>query len=417
MTYFLYQLLGYIALVVAAPFAPFLLLTRHGRGLGERLCFFPQSVRALHKPLWVHAASVGEVLAAEPLIREIRRHEPDAQVLLTTTTISGRETARTRSGATAVMLLPLDVTFLIRRVLSQVSPRALLVVETEIWPALFRGAAKHRVPIAVVSGRLSERAAARYDWIRPLLKPALRVVRIFTMQTQGDADRIIALGAPPERVSITGSLKSSRAAADKVETPRWLGSDRTIFIAASTHDDEEQLVLDACKSLWKEPGNLLLLIAPRRPERFNEVARLLFSRTLQCERRSERRGAISSDTRVVLLDTLGELPDCLPSAVAVFVGGTVAPVGGHNILEPALAGKPVAFGPHTENVAEAAAALLAADAAILVNSSADLETEWRHFLRDRNAAVEKGKRAREVTEKQTGVMVRVWEMIKPLIDR
>jgi 3-deoxy-D-manno-octulosonic-acid transferase len=416
-SYFIYQLFAYVGLFVATPFVPLLLLTRHGRGLGERLCFFPPSVRALRRPLWVHAASVGEVLAAEPLIREIRRHEPEAQVLLTTTTISGRETARARSGATAVMLLPLDVTFLMRRVIREVSPRALLVVETEIWPALFRVAAKHRVPIAVVSGRLSERAAARYAWIRTLLRPALRVVRLFTMQTQADADRIIALGAPPERVSVTGSLKSARASTAKVEAPRWLGGDRAIFIAASTHDDEEQLVLDACKSLWKEPGNLLLLIAPRRPERFNEVARLLFSRTLSCERRSEKRGAVSADTRVVLLDTLGELPDCLPYAVGVFVGGTVAPVGGHNILEPALAGKPVAFGPHTENVAEAAAALLAADAAILVNSSADLENEWRHFLRDRSAAVEKGKRAREVTEKQTGVMVRVWEMIKPLIDR
>jgi 3-deoxy-D-manno-octulosonic-acid transferase len=291
----------------------------------------------------------------------------------------------------------------------------LLIVETEIWPALFRTAARHRVPIAVVSGRLRERAAERYAWIRSLLRPALAVVRIFTMQTQADADRIIALGAPPDRVNVTGSLKSSRGSGAKVETPGWLTSDRAIFIAASTHDGEEQLVIDACKSLWKEPGNLLLIIAPRRPERFNEVARLLFTRTLSCERRSERRGAIASDTCVVLLDTLGELPDCLPSARAVFVGGTVAPVGGHNIVEPALRGKPVAFGPHTENVAEAADALLTADAALLVNSAADLETEWRNFLRNPAAAAEKGKRAREVTEKQTGVMVRVWETIQPLV--
>jgi 3-deoxy-D-manno-octulosonic-acid transferase len=214
---------------------------------------------------------------------------------------------------------------------------------------------------------------------------------------------------------VTGSLKSSRGGGKQVETPGWLPADRSIFIAASTHDDEEQVVLDACKSLWKEPGNLLLLIAPRRPERFNEVGRLLHSRTLSCERRSERRGAVGANTCVVLLDTLGELPDCLPSAVAVFVGGTVAPVGGHNILEPALVGKPVAFGPHTENVAEAAAALLEADAALLVNEPADLEKEWRHFLRHPAAAIDKGRRAREVTEKQTGVMVRVWEIIQPLL--
>jgi len=414
-SYFFYQILTTVLLVIAAPFLPILLLTRHGRGLGERLCFLPQSVRNLRRPLWVHAASVGEVLAAEPLIREIRKHDPEAQVLVTTTTIAGRETARERSGANAVMLLPLDIPWIVRRVIREISPKALLIVETEIWPALFRTAARHRVPIAVVSGRLSERAAERYAWIRGLLRPALSVVRIFTMQTRADADRIIALGAPAERVSVTGSLKSSRGVGAIVETPGWLSADRPIFIAASTHEGEEQLVIDACKSLWKEPGNFLLLIAPRRPERFNEVARLLFTRTLSCERRSERRGAVASDTCVVLLDTLGELPDCLPSASAVFVGGTVAPVGGHNILEPALRGKPVAFGPHTENVAEAAAALLAADAALLVNNSGDLETEWRNFLRNPEAAVEKGKRAREVTEKQTGVMVRVWETVQPLI--
>jgi 3-deoxy-D-manno-octulosonic-acid transferase len=280
---------------------------------------------------------------------------------------------------------------------------------------LFRAAARNGVSIALVSGRLSERAAARYAWIRPFLRSALDAVDVFAMQSQADADRIIALGAARDRVSVTGSLKSSRDSRAAHPVPRWLGSGRAIFIAASTHDGEEELVLDACKPLWKEPGNLLLLMAPRRPERFSEVVRLLDSRSLSCERRSERRGAVGADTHVVLLDTLGELPDCLPAAVAVFVGGTVAPVGGHNILEPALAGKPVAFGPHTENVADAARALLQADAAILVNNAGDLENEWRSFLRNPAAAAEKGKRAREVTEKQSGVMAQIWQKIAPLL--
>lgn len=413
MNYFLYQFCAHVLAFAVLPLVPLLLLTRHGRGLGERLCFLPPAVRALQRPFWVHAASVGEVLAAEPLIGEIRRRDPQAQVLLTTTTVSGRETARARSAASAVMLAPLDLEWIVQRLLREVSPRALLVVETEIWPAMFRAAAGRGMPIAVVSGRLSERAAGRYAWVRAFLRTALAAVDVFVMQSQGDADRIIALGAPADRVSVAGSLKSSRTGAR--EAARWLGRDRAILIAASTHDGEEELVLDACKPLWKEPGNPLLLIAPRRPERFSEVVRLLHSRSLSSERRSERRGAVAAETRVVLLDTLGELPDCLPSALAVFVGGTVAPIGGHNILEPALAGKPVAFGPHTENVAEAAAALLAADAAIVVHSAADLETEWRNFLRNPAVAAEKGRRARAVTERQAGVMAQVWQRIEPLI--
>jgi 3-deoxy-D-manno-octulosonic-acid transferase len=415
MSYIFYQLCAHLLALAVLPLVPLLLLTRHGRGLGERICFLPSSVRALRRPFWVHAASVGEVLAAEPLIREIRRRDPEAQVLLTTTTVSGRETARERSAATAVMLAPLDLEWIVRRLLRELSPRALLVVETEIWPAMFRATAKRGIPIAVVSGRLSERAAGRYAYIRSFLQPALAAVSVFVMQSQGDANRIIALGAPTERVSVAGSLKSSRRSGAG-DAARWLGNNRTILVAASTHDGEEELVLDACKPLWKEPGNPLLLIAPRRPERFSEVVRLLHSRNLSSERRSEHRGVVAAETNVVLLDTLGELPGCLPSALAVFVGGTVAPVGGHNVLEPALAAKPVAFGPHTENVAEAAEALLAADAAIVVHSAADLETEWRGFLRDPTAAVAKGRRAHSVTEKQSGVMAQVWHSIEPLIS-
>lgn len=415
MSYILYQLLAHLLALAALPFVPFLLLTRHGRGLGERVGFLPPAVRALRRPFWVHAASVGEVLAAEPLIAEIRRYDPAARVLLTTTTVSGRETARARSAATVVMLAPLDLEWIVRRLVRELSPRALLVVETELWPAMFRAATKRGIPIAVVSGRLSKRAAARYAWIPSFLRSALGAVDVFVMQSQGDADRIIALGAPADRVSVAGSLKSSRGSGSG-DAPGWLGGHRAILIAASTHDGEEELVLDACKPLWKEPGNLLLLIAPRRPERFSEVVRLLHSRNLSSERRSERRGVVAAETNVVLLDSLGELPDCLPSALAVFVGGTVAPVGGHNVLEPALAAKPVAFGPHTENVAGAAAALVGADAAIVVHSAADLETEWRSFLRQPELAVEKGRRARQVTEKQSGVMAQVWRSIEPLLS-
>jgi 3-deoxy-D-manno-octulosonic-acid transferase len=410
-----YDIVGSALSVLALPFLPVLFLTRHGRGLGERLGRIPAAVRSLRRPLWVHAASVGEVLAAEPLIEHLRRHA-DGPILVSTTSITGRETARARLAVDGVMLLPVDVRWIVDGVMRTLQPRCLVIVETEIWPALIGAAARRRVPCVIVSGRISERAAARYARIRWLTRAVLARVGACAMQTDADAARIIAMGAPAQRVQVLGSLKFAREAAGADVTARVtmtsLINGRPLLVAASTHPGEEQLVLDACAPLWSEHPRLLLLIAPRRPERFDEVDRLITRSSLQHERRTAVREIVADTTQVLLLDTVGELPNVLAAATAVFVGGTIAPVGGHNVLEPAACGKPVAFGPHTANVAAAAETLLESGAAVRVHDAAELAAEWRRLLERPALAQKMGARGRATITARAAVAERTAALVR-----
>lgn len=411
MAYAVYDAVGFVLASATIPVLPLLLLTRHGRSLSERLGGVPLPARDLDHPVWIHAASVGEVLAATTLIDAMRCHWPDRRILISTTSLGGRETARARAGADAVMLLPLDLRPVVDRVMRRVQPCSLILVETEIWPALIRAAARQHVPCTIVSGRISERAAARYAWARWLMRPVLAQVAAFAMQTDTDAARIVALGAPPERVQVVGSLKYARVNGVDSSAQRSAAAQactiidgRPLLVAASTHDGEEQMVLDACVPLWREHPDFLLLIAPRRPERFDEVDQLLARAGLSWQRRSQLSGAVGRATQVLLLDTLGELPNLLPAARGVFVGGTIVPIGGHNVLEPALFGKPVAFGPFTANVAAAANALLEDGAAILVHGAAELRAAWDALLRGPQLAEEMGARGRAVVDARSAVV-------------
>jgi 3-deoxy-D-manno-octulosonic-acid transferase len=423
LAYAAYDAAGILLGICTAPFLA-LLLTRHGRNLSERLGRMPSDGRGLHHPVWIHAASVGEVLAAAALIDEVRRHWPDRHILVSTTSLAGRETARARAGADAVTLLPLDIRPVVERVMRSVRPSGLVLVETEIWPALIRAAARQGVPCVMVSGRVSERAAARYAWVRWLTRPVLAQVNAFAMQTDGDAARIVALGAPPERVQVIGSLKYARgngvnSAAQQAAAAHAsaMVDGRPLLIAASTHSGEEQMAVDACVPLWREHPDLLLLVAPRRPERFDEVDQSLVRTGLLWERRSRLSGAVGRATQVLLLDTLGELPNLLPAARGVFVGGTIVPVGGHNVLEPALFGKPAAFGPFTANVAAAADALLEHSAAVRVHSVAELRTAWEALLRSPRLAEEMGARGRAVVAARSAVARRTFDVVRRCLGK
>jgi 3-deoxy-D-manno-octulosonic-acid transferase len=409
-----YDLLGHVLGFAALPFLPFLALTRHGQGLRERLGRVPATVRGLHRPLWVHAASVGEVLAAEPLIQHMRREQPELPILVSTTTITGRETARERLAPDAVMLLPVDIGWVVAGVLRALRPRGLVIVETELWPALLHAAARCGVPRVLVSGRISARSARRYTWIRWLLRATLEEIDAFAMQTDADAARIIALGAPAERVQVVGNLKFARqATAPAHPTAAFeLMNGRPLLVAASTHAGEEQAALDACTELWAEHPELLLLIAPRRPERFGEVEQLLARTGVRYQRRSRLHGAVDPATQVLLLDTVGELLEALPAARAVFVGGTLVPVGGHNVLEPALFGKPVAFGPYLANVEPAAAALVAAAAATPVRDADELGVEWRRLLAQPAVAAEMGARGQAVVAARAAVATETCALVR-----
>jgi 3-deoxy-D-manno-octulosonic-acid transferase len=412
-----YDAAGVIALLLCIPASPYLWWRGLGSGLKERLGRMPEALGRLpQRPVWVHAASVGETLAAAPLVAELRRRRPEFPIVASTTTLTGQAVARTELNPDAATLLPVDALCVVDRVLDAVRPRCLVLVETEIWPGLLRAADNVGCPVVVVSGRVSLRSVRRYRWVRPLIGAALQRVSRFGMQTSADAERIVALGAPAERVSVTGNLKGGRTPNPAVGLASIGGLERRrILIAASTQPGEEEFVLAACQNLLVSHPDLLLLIAPRRPERFAVAAELVEQSGKRYERRTAMRDSISPQTQVLLLDTIGELARFLPSSLAVFVGGSIAPLGGHNVLEPAAYGKPVAFGPHVETVADAAEQLCLAGGAVVVREPADLTSLWKRLLDQPESARDMGQRARRVAEERSKAVERTWALIEPYL--
>jgi 3-deoxy-D-manno-octulosonic-acid transferase len=414
--YCAYDAVGAAAALAALPALPWLLRRGYAAGAGERLGRIPEAARRLTAPpVWLHCASVGEARSAQLLIERLRERLPRQPVVVSTTTLTGREVAESVLAPDVATLLPIDALRTIDRVFRRVRPRALVLIETEIWPGLLRAAAAVGAPAALLSGRLSARSAERYRWAGPLFPAALAAIDVFGMQTAADAAQIIALGAPPDRVRITGSLKA-RAIAAPAPLPLLAGlADRRLLVAASTQPGEEAFVLQAFAAVHRTYRDALLVLAPRRPERFDGVAALVAESGMPWRRGSALDGALESDVRVIVLDTLGELVRWFPGAWAVFVGGTVAPLGGHNVLEPAGYGRPVVFGPHTENVADAAAALCAAGGARVVRTAAELAEHWDALLAQRAVADAAGVRARAVVDARAGALDATWDALAPLL--
>jgi 3-deoxy-D-manno-octulosonic-acid transferase len=415
LAYLGYDAVGGLAALLALPALPWLLRRGYGDGAGERLGRVPAAAFQLPAPpIWLHCASVGEARSAVPLVARLRQRVGERPLVVSTTTLTGRAVAHSDLGADVATLLPVDALRIVDRVFRRVRPRAVILVETELWPGIVRAAQAVGAPVAMVSGRLSARALARYRWAGPLFAAALARVAAFGMQTAEDAERFIALGAPRDRVRVTGSLKAS--AEPIPAAPPLAGLDgRRVVIAASTQPGEETFVLQAFTALRRVHRDALLVLAPRRPERFEEVARLVDAAGLPMQRRTTLEGALSAEAQVLLLDTVGELVRFFPPAWAVFVGGSVAPLGGHNLLEPATYGKPVAFGPHTGNVAAAAAALCAAGGGAVVRTPSELAEYWDGLLADRAAADAAGARARSVAAAGADALERTWSMLAPLL--
>jgi 3-deoxy-D-manno-octulosonic-acid transferase len=415
LAYWGYDLLGGVAALAAAAAWPWLRQRGFGEGLDERLGRSATPTLA-QPPLWLHCASVGEALSATPLVGRLRERCPQRPLVVSTTTLTGRAVARDELHADFATLLPVDALRRVDHVFRQLRPRALLIVETEIWPGMLRAAARVGAPAAIVSGRLSPGAVERYRWAGPLFPAALAQVAAFGMQTEDDAARIIALGAPPARVQVTGSLKAARLVAS-VEPPPLGGLEgRRVLIAASTHAGEEALVLQAFATLLRVYRDAVLILAPRRPERFEAVAELLSAGGMRWARRSALTDSVPVETQVLLLDSVGELVRFFPLAWVAFVGGSVVDtIGGHNVLEPATFGRPTAFGPHTENVAAAAAALCDADAAEVVRTPGELAQYWDGLLARREAADAAGARGRAVAAARAEALERTWGLIAPLL--
>ncbi len=365
---------------------------------------------------WIHAVSVGEAIAAAPLVDGLRRLYPELPLVVTTVTETGARIVRKRyAGLARHRFFPLDLPWATRRFVASLNPAFLVCMETELWPNLLRALAARGVPVMIANGRISDRSYRRYRLVRRFMRGVLANVRVFAMRSAEDARRIIALGASPERVVVTGNIKNeplSDAAGVGELWHRLLGVDaaRRVWIAGSTHRGEEELVLDAHARALAECPDVALVIAPRHPERATEVLALVAARGWPAVRRSElpRQRARNA---VIVLDTVGELAPLYTVADVVFVGGSLVPFGGHNMLEPAFRRKPVLFGPHTTNFREAAALLESAGAAVVVRDGADLGRELCRLLADRDLRAKLGEAAYDAVAGRHGAVRETLELV------
>ncbi|MDP1571066.1 MAG: 3-deoxy-D-manno-octulosonic acid transferase [Vicinamibacterales bacterium] len=414
--YFLYSLFALALFVVVSPWLLYQAI-RHGKyvdSLAQRLGSLPVSFNMDAEPsIWIHAVSVGETLSVRPLIRELRQHYPRLRIFLSTTTMTGQQLARRNvPDVDAVFYFPLDFAFVVRRTLDLVRPRLFLMMETEIWPHLLRECHRRGVKTAIVNGRLSSRSYPRYRLVRPLMRRVLAHVDRFCVQSEESARRFVDLGADPARVTVTGSLKFDSldapvAAADvrvrdRVVRYFRVPASRPVLVAGSTMRGEEAAVLRAFRKLKAAQPGALLILAPRHPERFDDVEQICREEGFRTVRRSELPVDAEPRADIVVLDTIGELARIYQVATVAFVGGSLVPTGGHNILEPAVFGKPVVFGPHMQNFAEIAEAFVAHEAGVQVRSAGELEAALVDLMADPVRRARLGAAARALVEANRG---------------
>ena len=413
--YAAYDVAGIAAAATSLPILPWLWYRGLTEGLSQRLGMLPSGADELEcRPIWMHAASVGETLAVLPLFELLRSRYPDVPWVVSTSTSSGRAVAEREMHPRVTTLLPVDALRCVDRVFDRLRPRVLIVAETEIWPGLLRAASSSGASIAYVSACMSERSLRRYMWIRPLIRAALAKVDILCAQSDADARRFRVLGVEDEAIRVTGNLKAGRQATVAEPALPDLGA-RPVLVAASTQPGEEDFVMQACESLWRSGSDALLILAPRRPERFDDVAQLLALSGIDFQRRSLGGSNIGADTKVLLVDTLGELASFFPFARSVFVGGTIAEIGGHNVLEPATAEAAVTFGPSVDNVRESAVALLAAGGAVEVRTPEALAQHWQELVGDEVRAIEMGRAAAAVARERSASLTETFAAIEPYV--
>ncbi|MGF1616053.1 MAG: lipid IV(A) 3-deoxy-D-manno-octulosonic acid transferase [Gammaproteobacteria bacterium] len=388
------------------------------RHWNQRFGFTPRLPRG-QRSVWIHAVSVGEVQAALPLVRKLRLRYPDAQLLVTTTTPTGA--ARVRHALdhnVSHSYVPYDVPSAAHRFLDRAHPDLAIIMETELWPNLFTSCKRRSIPVLVANARLSERSLHRYQKISRLARTMLSSVSAIAAQTVADAERFVALGTPPSKVTITGSIKFD------IDLPLGLLSDaqamrgqwgvqRPVWIAASTHENEDEQILDAFAQVLRAKSDTLLVLVPRHPERFARVAALCRRHGYTTALRSQRRDADALD--VFIGDSMGELLLFYGTADVAFVGGSLVPVGGHNPLEPAALGVPIVMGPHVFNFAEISTRLCAAGAAQIVHNAKELAEVVIELLQNRERCQSMGQRGKRFVQQNRGALERLLTLVDALL--
>lgn len=426
--YALYSLAIVVLAVVLSPWFVYQALRyrKYVGSVGQRMGVLPVSFNLDgDASIWIHAVSVGEALTVRALLPDLRKQYPDLKIFLSTTTMTGQQIARERlTEVDAVFYFPFDLPFFVKRTLQLVRPRLFIMMETEIWPNLLRACRRTGVKTLMVNGRISSRSYPRYRLARGFFRSVLANVDQFCMQSDESARRIIDMGADPARVSVTGSLKFESLESPNAAAGRGAGrvlrffrvpDSRPVLLAASTIKGEETAVLAAFSAVRRTHPSALLIIAPRRPERFGEAEGLARAEGLRVVRRSELAVDGEPQADVVILDTIGELAHLFHVATAVFVGGSLVDHGGHNILEPAVHGKAIVFGPHMSNFAEIAAAFLAARAAVQVADAGELSSVWVRLVGDAAERARLGAAARAIVESNRGAKPRTLAAVAALL--
>jgi 3-deoxy-D-manno-octulosonic-acid transferase len=433
MILFFYNLAIVAALILGAPWWLWKMATTHKyrEGLPERLGRIPARLARAParlspaKPvIWLHAVSVGEVLAVSRLVSELDRAFPGHQLFISTTTQTGQALARERFGVNRVFYCPLDLPWAVSTYLNALQPNMLILAETEFWPNLLNGCFRRNIPVAVVNARISDRSWPRYRRLRRLWQPFLTRLSAVLAQSETDAERLRAIGCSPDRVSVAGNLKFDVRSAQEAEATvqlEALGQGLRFIVAGSTLEGEEAPLIDAWPTLLESDPHLVLVLAPRHPERFAAVASLLASSSLPWVKRSDwRTQPIDklkplSGAQIVLLDTIGELASVYSLATVAFVGGSLIPAGGHNPLEPAQFGVPIVMGPHYANFRAIARDLLAHQA-LRIATKDELAQSIIRLLTNPAEAAAMGKRARQVFDQQAGATARCLDVLRQLLS-
>ena len=416
---FLYNLLVYILYL---PYIGFWFI----RGLGNRSYWERIGERIgigypeLERCIWVHAVSVGEVVAAVPLIRALLKRYPDRPVLVTTVTPTGAaRVAATFGDEVHHTYMPFETPHVVNRFFTATKPELALILETEIWPNLYRGCGVRGIPLVLVSARISPKSVRGYRRLLPLFRETLSHGIIIAAQSERDAERFLSLGAAPERTRVTGNIKFD------IELPKGLSDrgrelrsqlfgDSPVWIAASTHEGEEEVVLDAHERLRRQYPDLLLVLVPRHPQRFTAVGDLVKKRGMTVVRRTANQPT-AADTDVYLGDTMGELTLLYAASDVAFVAGSLVPIGGHNLLEPAALGLPLVCGPHNFNAQEIADMFVDKGACKIVDDAEGLAQAVAGLLADKDHAAQLGETGRQILERNRGALARLLSMIDPLV--
>ncbi|MDP2939237.1 MAG: 3-deoxy-D-manno-octulosonic acid transferase [Candidatus Omnitrophota bacterium] len=416
--FLIYDLIFLLFIILYLPL--FLFKGKAHKGFRQRLGYFSKDLNESFKNknnIWVHAVSVGEVTVVAGLLNFLRKLYPKDRIIISTVTPTGNKLAKSiRSPDDLIIYFPLDLSFIVKKFVKKIKPKIFISAETEIWPNLFLALYKENVPVILVNGRVSDASFRGYRIVKPLIRNILRGVKLFCMQTQMDAQRIKELGANIETIVVAGNMKfdtTSPSSKYSKENLGFLDSD-LLLIAGSTHNGEEEIILKVYKNLSKEFMNLKLLIAPRHIERCRFVESILIREGIKFVRFSKGLNKLAQ-ANVVILDTIGDLNSLYALADVIFMGGSLIKKGGHNIIEPALFGKPVIFGPYMFNFKEISRIFLKRNAAIKINNPEDLETNIRDLLLHKESREKIGKIAASIVEENRGATEKTARIIEESI--